>query len=584
MTIPYTAPLKDLVFTLKVLNLEKILDLPKFEDFSQDLVDSILDEAGKFARDILSPLNLPGHLKGAQWKDGNVTLPDGFKEAYAQFVQNGWNPLPFSPDIGGMGLPWSVTFAIQEIWQAANLSFGLCPVLTQGTIELLAQHGSEKLKALYLPKLVSGAWTGTMNLTEPQAGTDVGAIKTQAVKKGDYYRIKGQKIYISYGDHDLADNIVHMVLARVPGSPEGTKGLSLFLVPKMQVDDQGNITGSNDVHCVSIEHKMGLHCSPTAMLSFGDDEGSKGYLIGEEGQGIQLMFVMMNNARLSVGIQGIGIAERAYQQAYIYANERIQSKALSDPKGPSVPIIAHADVKRMLAEMKSLKEAARGIALMAGSYLDLSTQENEIELVTKYKAYVDFLTPIVKSFGTEVGARVADLGIQIHGGMGFIEETGAAQHFEDVRVTMIYEGTNGVQASDLLFRKTLKDDGKIAHMLLKEIEALAKSVDANAPLAKMAGQLTVSADTVRKAITHIQEASQKDVDLAAAMATPYLNLWAITLGGFVHLKLGLAALQAEDTVYKEKVNLASYYGDRFLVESQSLAGQIFNAAHSLMTL
>lgn len=577
---------KKIFFQLKAIgDLETILSYASFSDYSADLIQSVLSAASEFARDVLAPLNLMGHLTEAHYDNGVVTQPAGFKEAYQMFVQNGWNTLPFPVDKGGQGLPWLVAFAIQELWQSANMSFALCPVLNQGAIELMVSHASKDLQAKFLPKLMTGEWTGTMNLTEPQAGSDVGAVKTQAVKEGDHYRIKGQKIFISYGEHSLTENIIHMVLARTPNAAPGTKGLSLFLVPKFLVNEAGQCTTRNEIHCMAIEKKMGLHCSPTAVLSYGDDKGAIGYLMGEEGQGISLMFVMMNNARISVGLQGIGIAERAYQQALDYAKMRIQGKSAKDPKGPSVPIIDHIDVRRMLAEMKTMIDASRGILYLAGHYMDKSFHAPDEAERQKADAYVQFLTPIVKVVGTETGSRVSDLGIQIHGGMGVIQETGAAQYLLDVRVTEIYEGTSGIQAADFAFRKTARDKGAVAYSFIDDMSHFAHQLKAEPQLSGVSQRFERGIAILKKAVGHVCSSAAENVDIASAMAMPYLKLWGVSLGSYIHLKQALAAKDDSNNMFQaETLSFAAYYGDRFLSEADTYFIQMEEASKSLANI
>ena len=454
----YYAPIDDMRFTLRqIAGLDDLAQLPRFEDATPDLIDAVLEEAGKLAGEIIAPLNHSGDQEKSHLENGVVRTPKGFKEAYHAFVEGGWNALPFEPEYGGQGLPWALAGVVTEMINSANMAWALNPLLTQGAVELLQHHGSADQKARYLEKLVSGEWTGTMNLTEPQAGSDVGALKTKAVKQDDgTYKITGQKIYITHGEHDMADNIVHMVLARLPGAPEGTKGISLFLVPKFLVNDDGSLGDRNDLRAVSLEKKLGIHASPTCVMSYGDDGGATGWLIGEENQGMACMFTMMNNARLSVGIQGVAIAERAYQQALSYAKDRTQSRAISGSDG-GVKIIEHPDVRRMLLTMRAYVEAGRAMSYYTMTALDRAKHHNDESLRTvQQRDVVDLLTPIVKAWCTEKGVEAASLGVQIHGGMGFVEETGAAQHYRDARILPIYEGTTGIQALDLIGRKILR--------------------------------------------------------------------------------------------------------------------------------
>ncbi len=455
----YTAPLKDMRFVLNELaGLGEVAKLPGFEEATTDTVDAILEEAGKFASGILDPINHSGDREGSTWKDGSVTTPKGFRDAYRQYVEGGWGALPFDPERGGQGLPKLVATAVEEMLTASNMSFSLCPLLTQGAIHALELCGSEELQRVFLGKMIAGAWTGTMNLTEPQAGSDLALVRTKAVRDGERYRITGQKIFITYGEHDMAENIVHLVLARTPDAPEGVKGISLFIVPKFLVKPDGTLGERNRVACASLEHKLGIHASPTAVMVFEDAEG---YLVGEENKGLAYMFVMMNSARFSVGLEGLAVAERALQRAVAYANERVQGK---DPVagGKAVPIIRHPDVRRMLMLMKSQTEAMRALAYVVAAAMDFAHKAPSAEERKRRQAFVDLMIPVVKGWCTETGIEVASLGVQVHGGMGFIEETGAAQYLRDARITSIFEGTTGIQANDLVGRKVARDGGATA--------------------------------------------------------------------------------------------------------------------------
>ncbi|MFQ6017378.1 MAG: acyl-CoA dehydrogenase family protein, partial [Kiloniellaceae bacterium] len=454
----YTAPIAEMRFVLDELaGLGEIAGFPGYEEAQPDLVGAVLEQAGRLAAEVLAPLNQPGDREGARYENGVVRTPKGFPEAYAQFVASGWGALPFDPAYGGQGLPWVVAMAVQEMWNSANLSFALAPLLTQGAVELLLAHGADRQKALYLPKMVSGEWTGTMDLTEPQAGSDLGALKTRAVMSGDHYLIAGQKVFISWGEHDCAENIVHMVLARTPDAPDGTAGISLFMVPKFLVNPDGSLGARNDLRCVSIERKLGIHASPTCVMAYGDSGGAVGLLVGAENRGLECMFTMMNYARLAVGIQGLAIAERAYQQALAYARDRIQGRPIDSTDRTPVPIIRHPDVRRMLMTMKANNEAMRALAYTATAALDRAKRHPDAKRRAENQARVDLLTPVVKAWLTDSGCEMASLGVQIHGGTGFIEETGAAQYYRDARVLPIYEGTNGIQALDLVGRKILRD-------------------------------------------------------------------------------------------------------------------------------
>ena len=447
----YAAPLADIRFALnEVAGLQNILGLSQYEDITSDLVDAVLDEADKFAGGVLAPLHKIGDQQGARLENGVVRMPDGFPEAYKAYVDGGWNGPPFDPAYGGQGLPWVVTTALNEIWGSANLGFSLGPLLTQGAVELLSAHASEEQKEKYLEAMITGRWTGTMNLTEPQAGSDVGALRTKAVKNGDHYLISGQKIFISYGDHEMAENIIHLVLARTEGAPDGIKGISLFIVPKILVNDDGSLGHRNDVRPMSLEHKLGIHASPTAVMGYGENEGAVGYLIGEECRGIQYMFTMMNNARLGVGLQGLSVAERAYQQAVTFAKDRVQMRDAVAGSKSSVAIAHHPDVRRMLLRMRAQTEAMRCLAYVAAAGLDVANHHPDPEVKASAQERVDLLIPIVKAWSTDLGNEVASTNVQVHGGMGFIEETGAAQLYRDVRIAAIYEGTNGIQSIDLV--------------------------------------------------------------------------------------------------------------------------------------
>ena len=516
--IPYSAPIQDMRFVLnEVVGMDRIVSLPGYDAATPDMVDAILEEANKLASNVLAPINFSGDQEGSVLENGVVRTPKGFSEAYQQYQEGGWNSVPFDPEHGGQGLPWTLAMAVQEMWQSANMSFALCPMLNQGAVEALTIHGSDELKEIYLGKLISGEWTGTMNLTEPQAGSDLAAIRTKAVREDGHYRISGQKIYITYGEHDFTENIIHMVLARMPDAPPGIKGISLFVVPKFLVNPDGSLGDRNDLRCVSLEHKLGIHASPTAVMAFGDNDGAIGYLVGEENRGIEYMFTMMNNARMGVGLQGVAISERAYQQARDYARTRVQSRDMADAKGEPVAIIRHPDVRRMLMTMRSQTEAARALTYYAVAALDIAKKHPDPEEAAKGQALADLLTPVVKAWSTDLGVENASIGIQIHGGMGFIEETGAAQHLRDARITPIYEGTNGIQANDLVFRKVIRDGGTAARILFAEIR---ETIDAlkNRPgddMAAIAIGLGKALDALEKATTWLVE-NGKRIPTAAA--------------------------------------------------------------------
>lgn len=504
----------------------------KNPDLDRETTEAILGEAAKLAAEVLAPLNWEGDQHSAKLKNDKVTTAPGFKDAYAQYRQGGWNAVPFDPEFGGQGLPYAIAFPVQEMWQGANMSFGLCPLLNQGAVEAILHHGSEQQKQYYLPKLIEGLWTGTMNLTEPQAGSDLGLLRTKAEPDGDAYKITGQKIYITYGEHDMAENIIHLVLARLPDAPDDVKGISLFIVPKFLEDGS-----RNDLKCTGLEHKLGIHASPTCTMQFGDEGGATGYLVGEPHMGLKYMFTMMNNARLSVGLQGVAIAERAYQHALAYAKDRIQGKSLTTAE--RVSIDQHADVQRMLLSMKSQIEAGRALTFEAALALDNDEADK-----------VDILTPLVKSWCTDMACEVTSIGVQIHGGMGFIEETGAAQYYRDTRILPIYEGTNGIQALDLAFRKTLRDGGKSVKAYIQSLKM--EGLDAYIK------ELDVSTDAMLKA------ASEKNMDLVAAMATPYLKGFSIIAGASMMLKSEKALGDRDDQFASDKRQSAAFYTGNIL--------------------
>lgn len=554
----YAAPLAEMRFALRhLVPAEALAGLPGREAATPDLMDAVLTEAGRLAADLLAPLNPVGDRHGAVLENGVVRTAPGFRQAYAAWRDGGWNGVPFDPALGGQGLPWPLAFALQEMWSSANMAFGLCPLLNQGAVELLAEHGTAEQKALYLPKMVAGTWTGTMNLTEPQAGSDVGAVRCRAMPQADGTdRIVGQKIFITFGDHDLAENIVHLVLARRPGAPEGTRGLSLFLVPKYLPDADGRPGAANDLRCVSLERKLGIHASPTCVMAFGDGGGAVGTLVGGENRGMAGMFTMMNNARLGIGLQGIAVAERAYQQALAYARERRQGRPLGQRDGDPVAILAHPDVRRMLLTMKAEIAAARALAYRAAGALELARHHPDADRRAEAQTRVDLLTPIVKGWGTEIGCRVASTGVQVHGGMGFVEETGAAQHYRDARIAPIYEGTNGIQANDLLFRKLLRDDGAAARAEIATLTVLDRRLaEVGAGAAAMRRALAAGGAALTGATDHLLATAGRDPDAAAAVAVPYLELFGTVLGGGAMAETLLAGdaapagLRAAATVY-----------------------------------
>src|SRR3954469_12516496 len=466
----YRAPLREMRFVLEeLLQASRLAQLPDFADYSSDVADSILEEAGRFAETVLDPINRAGDEQGARWSDQGVVAAPGFRDAYQQFAAGGWTQLGTDPEYGGQLVPQALVTAVQEIWGSANLAFKLCPMLTHGAVHALELTGTADQKRLFLPKMINGEWTGTMNLTEPQAGSDLAQIRTRAVPEGDHYRLFGQKIFITWGDHDCTSNIIHMVLARIEGAPAGVRGISLFIVPKVLVNDDGSLGKRNDVRCVSIEHKLGIHASPTCVLAYGEKDGAIGYLVGQPNRGLEYMFIMMNAARLSVGLEGYAVGERAYQQAAEFARTRIQGKPpVAQAEGPAA-IIHHPDVKRMLLTMKSTTEACRAVSIYTAYQLDLAGHHTDEKRRAAAQARGDLLIPIVKGWCTETGNTVAAIGVQIHGGMGFVEETGAAQYVRDARITTIYEGTTGIQSNDLIGRKIGRDGGAAMSALIDDM-------------------------------------------------------------------------------------------------------------------
>ncbi|UTD53977.1 acyl-CoA dehydrogenase [Halomonas sp. MS1] len=563
----YAAPVRDLRFVLEELLAHRSLALPGFEEATPDLVEAVLEEAAKLAGDVWGPLNSVGDRQGAKrHTDGSVTTSEGFAAAYQAYVEGGWNGIGVSEALGGQNLPEVVASAVQEMLHGANMALGLCPMLTAGAIEALAHHGSETLKTTYLPKLVEGTWTGTMNLTEPQAGSDLSKVRTKATPEGDHYRISGQKIYITWGEHDAAENIIHLVLARKPDAPEGNKGISLFLVPKFLVNADGSLGERNDVTCASIEHKLGIHGSPTCTLSFGENDGAIGYLVGEEGRGLNHMFTMMNEARHKVGIQGIGVAERACQHAFAYALDRTQGRAPKSRGGNECSISDHLDVRRMLLSMRARTDALRALALYCAGQLDLARHSESDSERQAAQACADVLIPIVKSFSTDQAVDIASMGIQVHGGMGYVEETGAAQLLRDARIAPIYEGTNGIQALDLAGRKLQRDGGAALSALIDEVQKTAETMRSEPSLAGMGSALAVGADDLRAAMQLVLEQGsdpQTGPDAVQAYATPLLNLAGHVLCAW---QMGNAALHAtralqkgsDEPFYRVKLSSANF--------------------------
>ena len=570
----YQAPVADILFTLKaVAGLDDLSALPGYADASAETVGAILDAAGTLAREVLGPLNTVGDRERLRFENGVVTTPKGFKEAYRQFAEGGWNAIAFDPEYGGQGMPWALTSALQEMWNAANMSFALCPLLTQGAIEALQLHGTAEQKSTYLPKMIVGTWAGTMNLTEPQAGSDLGAIRTSATPAHDgTYRLKGQKIFITYGEHDWTENIVHFVLARLPDAPAGSKGISLFIVPKFLPKPDGTPGKRNDLRCVSLEHKLGIHASPTCVMAYGDNEGATGFIVGEPHRGLEYMFTMMNNARLAVGIQGLAIAERSYQHAVAYARQRVQ--------GGKNPIIAHPDVRRMLLTMRSLTQGMRCLALYAAGALDRSKRHPDAAERAKQQALTDLLIPIVKAWCTDRGVEVASLGVQIHGGLGFIEETGAAQYYRDARIAPIYEGTNGIQAMDLIGRKLLRDEGKAMLSLIAEMRASLGDIHAAARK-----RIEPGIATLERAVDSVLGAGKQDMTLALAVATPFLALCGTQIAGWLLARAAAAAAQyqGDDPAFVQaKTATALFYAENILPEMEADAALVTGGAASTL--
>lgn len=568
----YKAPLKEIRFVLhQLIGADQLAQLPAFAEYTSEFTDSVLDEAAKFAEEVLDPINKIGDREGARWTPEGVRMPAQFKQAYKQFVEGGWQQLRAAPEIGGQGAPTVLGTAVEELWASANLAFKLCPMLTQGSIEALDRCGTPEQKRKYLPKMVTGEWTGTMNLTEPQAGSDLAAVRTRAVAEGDHYRIYGQKIFITYGDHDYTPNIIHMVLGRIDGAPAGTKGISLFLIPKVLVNDDGSLGKRNDVVTVSIEHKLGIHGSPTCVLAYGDREGAVGYLIGEENRGLEYMFIMMNAARLSVGLEGYALAERAYQQALGYARTRIQGRpagAASNGQSKALPIAYHSDIKRMLLTMKSQTDAARCIALYAALCLDIARHHPDATVRANAQARGDLLIPIVKGWSTELGGQITSLGIQVHGGMGFIEETGAAQYYRDVRITSIYEGTTGIQAIDLVGRKVSRDAGAAMLAFVADMTAELNDLGSKDSPAGLSAKAALKAVAVlQRATGVVLQQSARGAQYTQALAVPYLTLSGLVIGGWLLAKSHDAATRklAEDPdFYAGKQQICRFYVEQVL--------------------
>ena len=591
----YQAPLKDYLFVMNELaRLDQIARWPGFEDAGPETAQAVLEECARLCEEVLAPLNPVGDRNPSRWEQGEVRSTPGFKEAFAQYAAGGWQGLQHPADFGGQGLPKVIGAACSEMVNSANLSFALCPLLTDGAIEALLTAGSAEQQATYIPPMIDGRWTGTMNLTEPQAGSDLSLVRTRAEPQGDgSYRLFGTKIYITWGEHDLAENIVHMVLARVAGAPEGVKGISLFIVPKLLPDAQGRATVRNDVHCVSIEHKLGIKASPTAVLQYGEKEGAVGYLVGEENRGLEYMFIMMNAARYAVGVQGVAVSERAYQHAVAYARERVQSRPVDGSVAAAVPIIQHPDVQRMLMTMRAQTEGSRAMALVAAAAHDAAHAHVDPAQREANRRFYEFMVPLVKGYCTEVSLDVASLGIQVHGGMGFIEETGAAQYLRDAKILSIYEGTTAIQANDLVGRKTLRDGGQTARWLAQQIEAteaeLANSGSAHARA--MHHRLTAARQAFLDVVEFVLEYGKARPNAVYAGSVPYLMLSGALVAGWQMARAllvaeqKLASAQGEDAAFLQaKIATARFFADHVLATLPGRRDAIVQGADALAAM
>ncbi|KQO15258.1 acyl-CoA dehydrogenase [Acidovorax sp. Leaf76] len=589
----YIAPVKDMLFAIEHLaRIEQIAQIPGFEDAGLDTAQAVLEECAKFNEGVLAPLNFEGDKNPSSWKDGVVTTTPGFKGAFRQYAEGGWQGLQHPADFGGQGLPKTIGAACIEMTNSANMSFALCPLLTDGAIEALLTAGSDELKATYLEKLVTGEWTGTMNLTEPQAGSDLALVRTRAEPQADgSYKVFGTKIFITYGEHDMAENIVHLVLARVAGAPEGVKGISLFVVPKFMVNQDGTPGARNDAHCVSIEHKLGIKASPTAVLQFGDHGGAVGYLVGEENRGLEYMFIMMNAARYAVGMQGIAISERAYQKAVQYAKDRVQSRPVDGSMAASAPIIHHPDVKRMLMTMRATVEGCRAMATVAAAAFDAAHHHPDADTRKQNQAFYEFMVPLVKGYSTETSLEVTSLGVQVHGGMGFIEETGAAQYYRDAKILTIYEGTTAIQANDLVGRKTARDGGQVAKGIAAQIETtegelLASGTPAALAVAK---RLTAARKALLDVIDFVAGGTKTQPNAVFAGSVPYLMLAGNVVAGWQLARSLLVAQEllhkGQDTAFMQaKITTAQFYAEHILVKAPGLRDSIVEGAASVTEL
>ncbi|WP_213769045.1 acyl-CoA dehydrogenase [Caballeronia sp. dw_19] len=580
----YRAPVKDMLFVMKELaDIESIAALPGFEDASLDTAQAVLEEAARFNNEVVAPLNFEGDKNPSFWKNGEVTTTPGFKEAFRQFGEGGWQGVLHPVEYEGQGLPKLIATPCIEMLNAANLSFALCPLLTDGAIEALLTAGTEEQKQLFVPKLISGVWTGTMNLTEPQAGSDLALVRTRAEPQSDgTFKVFGTKIFITYGEHDMAKNIVHLVLARTPNAPDGVKGISLFLVPKFITDKDGTLGARNDVHCVSIEHKLGIKASPTAVLQFGDHGGAIGQLIGEENRGLEYMFIMMNAARFAVGLQGVGVSERAYQKAVAFAKERVQSRPVDGSAKQPVSIIHHPDVRRMLSTMRALTEASRALAYVAAAHCDLAHHHPDEAARASHQAIYEFLVPIVKGWSTELSIDVASLGVQVHGGMGFIEETGAAQYYRDARILTIYEGTTAIQANDLIGRKTVRDGGATAQAILAQMDqTIAQLAEREGQAFKsMHRHLSAGSLSLARVVEFMVAKVKSDPNAVFAGSVPYLKLAGIVLGGWQMARALLVASDKrgeDEAFYGAKIATAQFFAEHILSQAPGIEASVVSA-------
>jgi alkylation response protein AidB-like acyl-CoA dehydrogenase len=589
----YVAPVKDMLFNIQHLaNIEQIAQLPGFEDAGLDTAQAVLEESAKFTEGVLAPLNWEGDKNPSSLKDGVVTATPGFKEAFKQFTDGGWQGLQHPTDFGGQGLPKTIGAACGEMVNSANMSFALCPLLSDGAIEALLTAGSDELKATYLENLVSGKWTGTMNLTEPQAGSDLALVRSRAEPQPDgTYKVFGTKIFITWGEHDMAENIVHLVLARVSGAPEGVKGISLFVVPKFMVNKDGTLGARNDVHCVSIEHKMGIKASPTAVLQYGDNGGAIGYLVGQENRGLEYMFIMMNAARYGVGVQGIAIAERAYQKAVQFSKDRVQSRPVDGSTPGSAPIIHHPDVRRMLMTMRAYTEGCRALASVAASAYDAAHHHTDTEARKQNQAFYEFMVPLVKGYSTEMSLEVTSLGVQVHGGMGFIEETGAAQYYRDAKILTIYEGTTAIQANDLVGRKTSRDGGQIAKGIAGQVEATEADLLASgsAHALAVAKRLKAARLAFIDVVEFVAGNTKASPNAVFAGSVPYLMLAGNLMAGWQLARSLLVAEKAiaagDDVAFMQaKITTARFYADHLLSKAGGLRDSIVEGADSVTAL